>query len=57
MALAVCCTMTKLSCILLPFTKALWFIETNSESFGASLLAKILVTTLAKLCIRLIGLS
>ena len=34
MALDVCCTMTKLSCILLPFTNALWFTETLKLDIG-----------------------
>jgi hypothetical protein len=47
-ALAVCCTIIKLSCMLLPFTKALWFGDIKSGSMGARRFAINLVTIVAK---------
>uniref|UniRef100_A0A0A8Y5Q5 Uncharacterized protein n=1 Tax=Arundo donax TaxID=35708 RepID=A0A0A8Y5Q5_ARUDO len=38
-----------------PLMNALWFAETIADSRGASLLASIFVTSLAKLCTKLIG--
>jgi hypothetical protein len=53
----ICCTNKKLSWIFLPLTKALWFVETKDGKKGASRLAIILITNLAKLWMRLIGLK
>ena len=53
--LAIYCTRRKLSWMHLPRTNALWLVETKEFSLGAKRLARILVTSLAKLCTRLIG--
>ena len=53
--LAICCTRRKMSWMHLPRTNALWLVETKEFSIGAKRLARILVTSLAKLCTRLIG--
>ena len=55
MALQAICTFLKLSWMWHPLMKALWLRRTRASRTPASLLAKHLVMSLLKLCMRLIG--